>query len=68
VRERVRAGQRRDRLLFLVAMFFTPLVKIVPFEAASAALVVVGFLMITQIRSIDFTDFGIAIPASSRSC
>jgi AGZA family xanthine/uracil permease-like MFS transporter len=50
-------------VLFLIAMFFTPLVQVVPFEAASAALVVVGFLMITQIRSIDFGDFGIAIPA-----
>jgi adenine/guanine/hypoxanthine permease len=49
--------------LFLVAMFFAPLVTIVPFEAASAALVVVGFLMITQIRHIDFNDYDIAIPA-----
>ncbi len=49
--------------LFLAAMFFTPLVGIVPYEAATPALVVVGFLMFTQIRSIDFGDFGIAIPA-----
>lgn len=49
--------------LFLVAMFFTPLVQIVPFEAATPALVIVGFLMLTQIRSIDFTDHAIAIPA-----
>ncbi len=35
----------------------------VPFEAATPALVVVGFLMITQVRGIDFTDFSIAIPA-----
>ena len=50
-------------VLFLVAMLFTPLVSIVPFEAATPALVVVGFLMITQIRSIDFADFAVAIPA-----
>jgi AGZA family xanthine/uracil permease-like MFS transporter len=49
--------------LFLLAMFFTPLVSIVPFEAASPALVVVGFLMMIQIRGLDFGDFGIAIPA-----
>ena len=49
--------------LFLLAMFFTPLVSVVPFEAATPALVVVGFLMATQIRNIDWTDFGIAIPA-----
>ncbi|MEI8057914.1 MAG: NCS2 family permease [Actinomycetes bacterium] len=49
--------------LFLVAMFFSPLVTMVPHEAATPALVVVGFLMMTQIRRIDFTDYEIAIPA-----
>jgi AGZA family xanthine/uracil permease-like MFS transporter len=50
-------------VLFLAAMFFTPLVRVVPFEAATPALVIVGFLMVTQVRSIDFTDYGLAIPA-----
>ncbi len=49
--------------LFLLAMFFTPLVTIVPFEAASPALVIVGFLLITQVKNIDFDDYTIAIPA-----
>jgi adenine/guanine/hypoxanthine permease len=49
--------------LFLVAMFFAPLVEIVPFEAASVALVIVGFLMMTAVRTIDWTDYEIAIPA-----
>jgi len=49
--------------LFLLAIFFTPLVSVVPFEAATPALVVVGFLLITQVRSIDFSEYGIAIPA-----
>ncbi|HEX2771266.1 MAG TPA: NCS2 family permease [Micromonosporaceae bacterium] len=49
--------------LFLLAMFVAPLVEIVPFEAASTALVVVGFLMMTAVRSIDWTDYEIAIPA-----
>jgi AGZA family xanthine/uracil permease-like MFS transporter len=49
--------------LFLVAMFFSPLVTIIPHEAATPALVIVGFLMMTQIRHIDFTDFEIGIPA-----
>jgi AGZA family xanthine/uracil permease-like MFS transporter len=35
----------------------------VPFEAASTALVVVGFLMMTAVRTIDWDDFEIAIPA-----
>jgi AGZA family xanthine/uracil permease-like MFS transporter len=50
-------------VLFLLAMFLAPIVQIVPFEAATPALVVVGFLMMTQIRRIDFSDYEIAIPA-----
>ncbi len=50
-------------VLFLLAMFLSPLVSVVPFEAATPALVVVGFLMATQIRSIDWQDYAIAIPA-----
>lgn len=50
-------------LLFLLATFLAPLVAIVPFEAATPALVVVGFLMITQLRNVDWTDYEIAIPA-----
>jgi AGZA family xanthine/uracil permease-like MFS transporter len=50
-------------LLFLVAIFFTPLVSVVPYEAAAPALVIVGFLMMTAIRDIDWTDYEIAIPA-----
>jgi adenine/guanine/hypoxanthine permease len=49
--------------LFLLAMFLAPLVTVVPFEAASTALVVVGFLMMTAVRTIDWTDYDIAIPA-----
>ena len=50
-------------VLFLLAIFLSPLVDIVPYEAAAPALVVVGFLMMTAIREIDFTDHEIAIPA-----
>jgi AGZA family xanthine/uracil permease-like MFS transporter len=50
-------------LMFLGALLLTPLVTIVPFEAAAPALVVVGFLLLTQIRNIDFDDYAIAIPA-----
>ncbi|MFG1605487.1 NCS2 family permease [Actinoplanes sp. NPDC049265] len=49
--------------LFLLAMFFAPLVQVVPFEAASTALVLVGFLMMSAVRQIDWTDYEIAIPA-----
>ncbi|KQR75158.1 permease [Arthrobacter sp. Leaf337] len=50
-------------LLFLVAMFFTPLINLVPFEAVAPALVVVGFMMVAQVGKIDWQDWGIAIPA-----
>jgi AGZA family xanthine/uracil permease-like MFS transporter len=50
-------------VLFLLAMFLAPLVTIVPFEAASTALVVVGFLMMLSVRQIDWTDYEIGIPA-----
>ncbi|WP_189080375.1 NCS2 family permease [Mangrovihabitans endophyticus] len=50
-------------VLFLLAMFLAPLVTVVPFEAASTALVVVGFLMMTAVRQIDWTDLEIAVPA-----
>ena len=49
-------------LLFLIAMFFTPLVSIVPTEVAAAALVIVGALMMSQIRHIDLSDFSALFP------
>lgn len=50
-------------VLFLAAMFLTPLTQIVPLEVAAATLVIVGALMMSQIREIDFTDFRVALPA-----
>ena len=49
--------------LFLVAMFFTPLVQVVPSEAAAPALVIVGALMISQIRNLEWDDMSLVIPA-----
>ena len=50
-------------VLFLLAMFLTPLYEIVPIEAASPVLVIVGALMMAQIKDIDFSQFHIALPA-----
>jgi adenine/guanine/hypoxanthine permease len=50
-------------VLFLLAMFFTPLYQVVPVEAAAPALVVVGVLMMAQVKEIDFADFTMALPA-----
>ncbi|MCE0485743.1 NCS2 family permease [Ornithinimicrobium sediminis] len=49
--------------LFLVATFLSPLVAVVPYEAATPALVVVGFLMMQQVIGIDWADLEIAFPA-----
>jgi AGZA family xanthine/uracil permease-like MFS transporter len=48
---------------FLLTTLFAPLVAMIPYEAATPALIVVGFLMMTQISGIDWSDYGIAIPA-----
>ncbi len=50
-------------VLFLAAMFFTPLYEIVPIEAAAPVLVVVGALMMMQVGSIEWAQFHIALPA-----
>jgi adenine/guanine/hypoxanthine permease len=50
-------------ILFLLTTIFAPLVEVIPNEAATPALVVVGFLMMTQVKGIDWNDMEIAIPA-----
>ena len=49
-------------LLFILAMFFTPLTQVVPTEVAAAALVIVGTLMMAQIKDIVWTEFSAALP------
>ena len=50
-------------ICFLLATFLSPLVAVIPYEAATPALVIVGFLMMTQVKDIDWQDLGIAIPS-----
>jgi AGZA family xanthine/uracil permease-like MFS transporter len=50
-------------VLFLLSMVLAPLVAIIPSEAAVPALVLVGFLMMQQVKGIDWDDLEIAIPA-----
>ena len=50
-------------VLFLLAMFFTPLYEVVPIEAAAPVLVVVGALMMMQVGQIKWDDFSVALPA-----
>jgi AGZA family xanthine/uracil permease-like MFS transporter len=49
--------------LFALALFLTPVLTIVPMQAAAPALIAVGFLMMTQVKHIDWERFEIAIPA-----
>jgi len=49
--------------LFLVALFFAPLFTMVPPAATAAALVLVGFFMMSPILKINFDDYTEAIPA-----
>ncbi len=50
-------------VLFLLTIFLSPLVAVIPSEAAVPALVLVGFLMMQQVREIDWSDVEIAFPA-----
>src|SRR5699024_10303452 len=43
-------------LLFLAAMFLTPLIYLLLFEAVAPALVVVGIMMVSQVSQIDWSD------------
>ncbi len=49
--------------LMLLALFFTPLILIVPAAATAPALVIVGIFMLQSISEIDMTDFKVAAPA-----
>jgi AGZA family xanthine/uracil permease-like MFS transporter len=50
-------------VLFLLTIFFAPLVAVIPSEAAVPALVLVGFLMMQQVTGIAWDDLELAIPA-----
>ncbi len=50
-------------LLFLLAIFFAPLFTTIPGFATAPALIFVGFLMISAVVDIDFSDVTEAVPA-----
>ena len=50
-------------IAFLFTIFLSPIVAMVPYEAATPALIIVGFLMMTQVKDIDWSDISIALPA-----
>jgi AGZA family xanthine/uracil permease-like MFS transporter len=50
-------------VLFLVAMWFSPLASVIPAQATAPALVMVGFYMMTVARDIPWDEYDEAIPA-----
>ncbi|MGV8981258.1 NCS2 family permease [Clostridium sp.] len=50
-------------ILFLLAMFFSPLFIAIPSCATAPALIIVGFFMMEGVTKIDFNDFTEGVPA-----
>ena len=50
-------------ILFLVALFFSPLLAVVTPAVTAPALVIVGVLMVSSLRLIEWDKFEIAVPA-----
>ncbi|WP_260631218.1 NCS2 family permease [Bacillus sp. S/N-304-OC-R1] len=50
-------------ILFIPALFLTPLFKIIPNSAIAPVLIIVGCLMVQSIKEIPFNDFTEAFPA-----
>lgn len=50
-------------LFFLLALFFRPIVGLVPSAATAPALIIVGTMMITNITKLDWNDFTEVLPA-----
>jgi AGZA family xanthine/uracil permease-like MFS transporter len=50
-------------ILFLLALFFVPIVRIVPECATAPALIMVGLFMMKEVRRIDFMNLEEAFPA-----
>jgi AGZA family xanthine/uracil permease-like MFS transporter len=49
-------------VLFLIAMFFSPIAGVIPPQATAPALVIVGYFMMTLAKDIEWSDPGIGIP------
>ena len=50
-------------ILFLLSLFLSPLFIAVPTQATSPVLIIVGVMMASSLKEIDFNDFTNAIPA-----
>lgn len=50
-------------LMFLISLFFIPIIRIIPNSAIAPILIIIGGLMIQNITDIDFNDFTESFPA-----
>lgn len=50
-------------ICFALTLFITPIAAMIPSEATAPALILIGLLMITGVKDIDFSDFTEAFPA-----
>lgn len=50
-------------ILFILSLFIAPLALVVPSAATAPALIIVGVLMMSQVRNIEWDDFFAAFPA-----
>ncbi|WP_130807601.1 NCS2 family permease [Senegalia massiliensis] len=50
-------------ICFLLTIFLTPIAGMIPSEATAPALIIIGLLMLSGIKDIDFSDFTESFPA-----
>ncbi|SEU05632.1 putative MFS transporter, AGZA family, xanthine/uracil permease [Salinibacillus kushneri] len=50
-------------VLFLLALFFSPLLNVVTSQVTAAALIIVGVMMASSLKNIEWDEFEIAVPA-----
>ncbi|MEM9621397.1 MAG: NCS2 family permease [Pseudomonadota bacterium] len=50
-------------VFFLLALFLSPLLLIIPVQATAPALIIIGVLMFSEVRQLDFTQITMAAPA-----
>ena len=50
-------------VLFAISSFFSPLVSIVPTQATAPILIIVGVMMLSNLKNVKWDDLGEAVPA-----
>lgn len=50
-------------ICFVISVFFAPFISAIPYAATAPALVVVGIMMMSSFKDVEWLDFGEAVPA-----